>query len=146
MLSPSQAPEAPAQHGGRGRAGIKGPGKLGRTTRLDVRSPLIDHKLFLLGKRSQKPLPTKKESLIFKSFMLLSPRPPSLPRRSHASIREISICKTICKAGVEYILLFKKQIFHVVSCGDFCDVAFLFFLFCVCVKDGCQRHQPNKQL
>lgn len=141
-LDPTEAPEAPTQRQGRDRAGIKGMGKLGRTTLLDVRSPLISQTFPI---RKKKPEAFAYQKRIF-DLSLLCCSPPGPPRSEEPCQHyRNSICKTICKAGLGYILPFKKQIFHIMSCGDFCDVAF-FFLNGLCVEDGCQRHQPNKQL
>lgn len=106
------------------RAGIKGI-KLGCTTLLDVRSPLISQTFPI---RKKKPEAFAYQKRIF-DLSLLCFSPPSPPwLEEPCQHYRNSICKTICKAGVEYILLFKKQIFHIMSCGDFCDVAFFFYV------------------
>lgn len=66
----------PQEHQGRGRAGIKG--KLGHTTLLDVRSPLISQ-TFPIRKKKPAAFAYQKRIFDLSPFMLLSlPSPPSL--------------------------------------------------------------------
>lgn len=121
LLSPSPAARER-------QAGIQALGKLGCTTLLDGRSPLISQTFPI---RKKKPEAFAYQRRIF-DLRLLCCSPPGPPGSEEPCQHyRNSICKTIPKAAVECISLFKEKIFHIMACADFCDAAFFFFMACV---------------